>query len=397
MAFVDWPGWPWAPVAFSACNQNAPSYNAATTMDAAGEETGWVVEAPQTGNIKAMAFRVNAVSNQPDNGLRTAFYTISATTGLPTTETHFRVMPGPFSAGQWVETDIVSVDGTDGGAKKAVTRGDRFAVAISFESFVAGDSIAISNSMTGTLQGVGFARGFPYIVQDVGAGWSKAIIGSGGDNFFPVALQYDDDVWYPIPCCAPISAFPTATVLTSSSNPREAGNLFQVPVPLRINGYAFGATFSGNTSGVKVHLYDAADVELAVATLANGSAESGTGSGTGTGINGWVRGSFPTSVELDAATNYRLVLEGIGVGTVTIFSASVPSVAAKTAAPFGPNYSATTRPAAGAWTNTATNFFYLTPYFDAIDPIKGNFGGGGTLNLRRSMASYFRRMRPRGR
>lgn len=363
MTFVDWPGTPFAPVWLAPAASSTTGYAASVAMDAAGEEIGWVVEAPKTGTLKAIGFATSNVSNNPDNGLRAAFYSLAS--GLPAVETHFRVVPSPITSNTFFTTGIISDDGTDTGTKKSVTRGEKIAIAVSFESFVVGDNLNISQSVRSAFVGCGITRGFPYGVQDTGTGWIKS--SPAGDGTFAVALQYDDDVWYPIIGCLPASSFPTAIALNSSSNPREAGNSFSLPVPLRCAGFQLIVTFASlTTSTFDVRLYNNG---VLAQTKSFGPGNTwGQGTANGAAYHGW----FETSTELAATVTHELTIVGTGVGNVTVFPIAFASAALKAASMLDSSYSRiTAATAGGVRTTTATQQIVLVPVFDGIDPIKG--------------------------
>ncbi|MGH9928083.1 MAG: hypothetical protein ACREA9_02525, partial [Pyrinomonadaceae bacterium] len=370
MAFVDWVGVPWAPVWLSQGTNGNPRFDSSggvTTLNTAAHKAGWIVEVPRTGSLKRIGFRIGSVINNPDNGLRLSFRSIAS--GVPDTETHFRVMPGPFSSNTYLVSNIVSSDGTDTGSLKSVTRGERIAVTVTVESFVAGDNIGISQGLDATIQGTGSQRGFPYLVQDLGAGWVKNST-TQGEGMLGLGLQYSDDVWYPLIDCNPVTNFPSALVLNSSSNPREAGNAFTVPVPLRVAGFQLVlALANATTSDFDVILYDrTANTILATRSLNGGANELGGDLNTGN-LHAW----FPSSIELKAAPNvYELGVSGTGTGNVTIYPMAYTSAAVKNAAPLGPEYSRfTAATVGGSRSTTATQQILLVPLFDGIDPIKG--------------------------
>ena len=387
MSFVNWPGWPLPLVGFDGSNAGQPNFQV-STMDASGEGAGWVIEAPKTGNIKAVGFEVGTVTNNPDNGLRVALQNL--TSGLPSAETHFRVVT-PVTANTWHETGIISDDGTDTGALRAVTRGDRLAITIDFESFVVGDSLQIRYASNLGFAGQ-FSGGFPYVIQDVGSGWAKT---GSGEDMLVVAVQYDDDIWYPVSNAAPISVAGSVLSVTSSSDPNEFALKFQLSVPMRCAGLAYRVSHAtpntGNTIG---QLYDAAGNILAT----GGTLSSLLSGNTTTGNTFWVR--FPTSVELAANTTYRLGVRSSSTGNVDFYFVSANSVALMNAMPNGTNFSYSQRAysaGAGVWTDVATSVPMITPLIDAIDPVKG-FGGAlglGGLGIMQNIAPYFRRMRGR--
>ncbi|MGH8654897.1 MAG: hypothetical protein ACREYE_23255, partial [Gammaproteobacteria bacterium] len=329
MAFVDVKGPPVPLFPIDGVSAAGPAL-LSVTLNNTAFGAGWVIEAPHTGTIKAIGFRNSAVSNQPDNGLQVAFSTLAV--GFPSVETHFRILPQPFTANTWNTTGLITSDGTDTGTLKAVTRGDRFAITVSLESFVAGDNIQINIATTNSLAGYA-AVGFPYPIQNVGAGWAKMGL---SENLLNLGLLYDDDVWYPIINGMPFSGIATST-LNTGTNPDEYALQFQLPVPMRIAGAVFRATFADANADAVVRLYDEDTNVLATA----GSLDSDlSGNTTQSGIfSVW----FPTSVELDANTTYRLGVQGEGATSVTLSGLNLATAAIMNAVPGGGAYFAAQR------------------------------------------------------
>ena len=383
MAFVDWLGWPWAPAWLSNVNAAAPTFSVNVALDAGGESVGWIFEAPRTGTLKAFGFGVQTVTNDPDNGLRVSWFSIAS--GLPNAETHFDIIdPSPLTTG-FKTTGIISDDGSDTGAKKAVTQGERVCAVVTIENFQAGDSVGIRAHTNGIWQGPGFSRGFPYYVTDVGgAGWAKG--GAGGEGNFNFAVQYDDDIWYPIVGAAPISSI-TTRVLNSGSNPDEEALRFSVPVPLRLKGVQFMATFAGTTSTAVARLYADDDTILATATTVGGSSDVGGGTGSGQIVNL----IFSTSVELDANTTYRLAVHATGAGNVSMYFVSALDGNLINAFPLGANFTHSERNNPGVWGNSSLSVPLITPLFDAIDPVKGGVAAHMGALVGRLIQRYRRR------
>lgn len=359
MAFVNWLGWPWAPAWLSNVNATAPAFNLNITLDADGEKIAWIFEAPKTGNLKAFGFGVNTVTNDPDNGLRISWYSIAS--GLPNAETHFDIIdPSPLTTG-FKTTGIISDDGTDTGALKAVTQGDRVCAVITIQTFQAADSVAIRAAIVSIWQGTGSGRGFPYYLTDVGgAGWVKG--GTSGEGNFNFAVQYDDDVWYPIVATNPISSI-TTRVMNSGTNPDEQALRFSVPVPLRLKGIQFLATFAGTTSTAVARLYDDAGTVLATASTVAGSSDVGGGTGTAQAVNL----TFPSSVELTADTQYRLAVQATGAGNVSMYFVSAINFDLMNAMPMGSGFSHSERDEPGIWGNSTVAVPLIVPVFDGIE------------------------------
>lgn len=353
--FENWPGLPFPLLPMTEINAAIPTYFA-TTMDASGEGAGWVIQAPRTGNIKRAGFRLATVSNVPDNGLRFALQSLSA--GLPLAETHFRTVTTGLTTNAWVETGIISSDGTDTGTLKAVTAGDALAATLDFQNFVASDSIQINYAIRNVFDGQGFTPGFPYLIRDVGAGWAKVTGGTGDVLIF--ALQYDDDVWYPIFGCAPI----TSTTAYTATNITEFALKLTLPIPLRVRGLKFKSAFDP-TSTLGATLYDSSTVSLVTSSV------SGALSGAGAAISVYTFG-FPSSVEMARDLAYRLAIRGTtGLGTLGLYYMSAPSVAYMNAMPLGTAGIVSTRTyPGGAWTDITTATPLLCPMIDGIDPTK---------------------------
>lgn len=114
-------------------------------IDAAGEKVAIVFRAPKTGTLDRAEFKLDAVTQAPVSGLRVSFQDVGAADGNPDgTQDQFRTVPqGSISAGAWVVPGLMTSDGTDGGTKRSVTKGDLIAFVVEFDSFAAGDSLEV--------------------------------------------------------------------------------------------------------------------------------------------------------------------------------------------------------------------------------------------------------------
>jgi hypothetical protein len=124
-------------------------------------------------------------------------------------------------AGVHIASGILSHNGTDGGTKRTVTRGQKLACVLDFNSWVAGNmKLAIGVLDSGW-------TGYPSVKE--GTAWSEAKV---VPNF---ALEYDTGGIVPVAGCFPIEHFSSESIGTGTT-PDEIGSKFSLPFPTTIIG-----------------------------------------------------------------------------------------------------------------------------------------------------------------
>lgn len=383
MAFVDLP----FPITFPQFSLVSafPSLATAATLDEDGDIVSFIFMAPETGSIKAAGFLVGTVTQNPTNGLHASIQSVDAS-GNPTgTDLAFRNVPtGDIASSTWVETGILSDDGTDGGTLVSVTVGDIISLNIEFETFVASDELTIIQAANEAIMAGGAPRGVPYgNVFNVGGGpgsWSK----TANLNSLVAAIKYSDDEWKEMPGIEPIASISGAT-LTAATTPDEAGMRFTVPVPMRCNGLFVAIAGTTTAADFTAKLYDVTSGDV----LGSGTVISNVGQFN---INSQRIMWLPFSggaVDLDTDQEVRAVIAG-GTNGVRNNSFTLPSAAYRTALVDGASY--TTRTDAGAWTDDSTKIsHHVALSISAIDPVKSS----ALSDIQKSFAAAFSHWRHR--
>jgi hypothetical protein len=359
MAIVDIPGYYWPYVVN--CNSVAPAYTAGT-LNASGDRYAFIVQCPKAGTLDKFEWRTGTVGNNPDNGLRMSFQAVSATTGHPdTTPVEYRDITGSFSATTWQVPGLMTNDGTDGGVKRVVTKGELLACVIDFVSFTASDTIQIA-----TLRHDIQTQGLGQISDGSSGSYSKLTSAA------PVmALKYNDGTYAhfgPQPYW-PISAINTYTY-NSGSTPDEYAQKFSLLAPVRVAGVWL---YTDAENDFDIVLYDSGSSALATFSVD----KDWRGSTNGMVLE--VR--FSSSISLDAGSTYRLAVKP-GASSTSVYGLQCPSSSYMTAMPWGSSSNVlSTRTDAGAWTDDAGSDeqLFCGLIIDGIDDGTGSGGGGGSF------------------
>lgn len=312
----------------------APGYTA-DTMAASGARVAMLIGIDQAGTLDWFEFRTGAVTNNPDNGIRFSFQNINPADGNPDgTQDQFRDWTGTLSANTWqVPPGVMTDDGTDGGAKRVVSAGDRLFCVVDFVSFVAGDSFQVTNYGVNTFLNY-------YVAVHNGSSWSKQI-----DVIPTIALKYADGTYKPV---HPLGAvFPMATINTrtfnSGSTPDERAVRFTLDAPMRVAGV-----------WVRIDLDAAADVVLydtGGSVVASGSLLATERASTA-GLPVFV--PFVSRPTLTAGAVYRVAVKPTTTSNVSVYDYAVASAARLAGAPTGATWYSSTRTDAGSWTDDDT-------------------------------------------
>lgn len=356
------PGGLWIPPAFIS-SSTIPVLTGTSSMTTANWRVAAIFRVPKTGTLDWFEWGQQLNGNTPDNGVRFSFQDVNSSGNPDNTEDQFRTITSGFANGAWlVPPGVMTNDGTNGGSKRSVTRGDLLACVVRFENFVASDSIAMMLSSFSIIAATGSIDPLlRYYLEstDAGSSWSK--FGNWGPT---MALKYSDGTYgvltWPV---NPGKVINTRT-FNNGSTPDERGLIFQIPFPARISG-----------AWVKIDLDAAADIVLydnASSVLASKSLVSGQRAFT-TPDN--ARIDFDTPVNLSANTNYRLSIKPTSASSVSIADFDINASALLSAMDGGSTWMSTSRTDAGAWTDTNTNRPYMGIILDGFDD--GASTGGG--------------------
>lgn len=224
-------------------NQAGSLFYSTATLSAAGHMLGAVFAAPRSGTIKSVGFATATVGT--GDTLRVSLQDVGSTGEPDGSADQYRdVVIGSADDNTWIETGILSSDGTDGGTKRAVTAGDMLAVVFSFASF-SGGSIGMASH-----RGVGSRSGGLHTARlrfHNGSSWGAATY------LIPMlVLRYDDDTLAPVGITHPTTNTGTLSI-HAGTTPDEIGMRFVLPFSARFSGWWFCGEFSEDFS---LCLYD---------------------------------------------------------------------------------------------------------------------------------------------
>lgn len=329
-------------------------------LDAAGEKLAFIFRVPKTGTLDTVQILFGTVTTAQD--IKVSFQDVSLTTGDPDgVVDQFRVIPlASVSSGGSPETGLITSDGTDTGTKRSVTKGDLLAIVIEF------------NSLTGNLDIRGalkdtrvWINGDVYI-DHFEAAWTKSII--AGPNF---ALKYNDGSFAYIPGTIPSSDLGQTS--GNNSNSAEFGIKFQVPFKCKIGGAILSIDLDGDADVV---LYDASDVVLESVSLDKDRRPAT--------VDLYFAAIFDTEITLNINTVYRLVVKPTSVTNVIVKHITVTSAARLDQLSGGQNFHKTNR-TGGAWTDTLTQYPFISLLITALDDganvISGGSGAVASMRL----------------
>lgn len=343
------------------------------TLDAADKRAACVFAITKSGTLDKFEFLTgNTVSVNAASVIRVSFRVVVSATGEPSgVAAQYRdILGSALSGNAWISPGLMTSDGTDGGAKRVVIRGDLVVVVIEYQSFTAADDIdlaAVGGRSTDARSGG--SDGFPYDLFQSSGSWDKF----PNSERIVFALKYDDGSYgrplVPglIGASTSISSNP---FYSSASAPDERGNRFTLPVPMRVTGALVNvAVGAGET--YEVVLIDTDGTTELEAVLIDGDQGINT-----SGDPRFV--PFATQHELAIGT-YRLTIRPVtgNVGTRNI----VVDSAAGLESVFNQLWYGTSRENLGAWTDETTRFYLLGLVIDGLEEGSGAAGGGGGVVL----------------
>lgn len=212
--------------------------------------------APVSGTLETFEFFMGGTFD-PDTTLLVSFQSLDSDDLPDASYDAFRVIRLGDYGGTWINPGLITSDGTDTGAKRTVTRGERLACVIEFDSGTFGDlitfpSLAINDDTA--RRSVGGA-----LVYD--SSWHRhKVVGCAALKYqeFPStagALAGQEYVY--MPELLPLNTI-AGTPLNTGTTPDEVGLEFAFPAPVRVGGASF--CLSTTVDGVEFDcvLYDQA-------------------------------------------------------------------------------------------------------------------------------------------
>lgn len=315
----------------------------------------FIFRVPKTGTLDKFEYMGGGSVGSCDAKL--SFQDVDVTTGDPDGSIdQYRVIAPVSSSVGWVVPGLMTDNGTDGGNKRSVTRGDWLACVIQFDTFPGGVGFTVdAQTLNANAQNL---SGSAYCSLYDGSNWSKTGVGA-----VPIiALKYDDGNYYHIhPNVYPMSV-QTAQTYNTGSSPDEYAMRFQVPFACEVDGCWFrGILGSG---GADLVLYDSGSSVLQTISLDKDIVESNS---RDTGH--WHR--FPTVQALSANTTYRLALKPTSGSNTQLQIVTVNAAGHLRAWEGGTECYLSERTDAGAWTDTTTKRPYMGLTLTGVDTSSG--------------------------
>lgn len=372
MAYVQMPGGLWVPnpTSFPAA---APAFSGTGngTIDASTEKASFLISIPRSGDLAAFEFLTGAVTFSILSVLRCSFQDINSSGDPDGTQDQYRDLT-TVGASSWIVPGLMTSDGTDTGTKRSVTRGQRIACVIEYQTFTALDSIvvpALTSSATSAVDST--FGGFPYPDNFIGGVWIKRA------SRPILALRYSDGSYYPLGSdIYPIKTLTSVTYASNDGTADERGMKFQVPFAAKLDGAWFRADLDGDADFV---VYNGAGSVLGSQSLPAASRQN-----TG-GVNFAVE--LDTEIELAANTDYYAVVKPTTTTSLTLYEYTIDSAGLMAAIPGGSSWQHVARVDAGAWTTTSTRRPWIALRLSAIDIPSGG-GSDPASSLRRFNAAF---------
>ena len=319
-------------------------------LDAASEKAAFIFQAPKSGDIRKILWRLGTVTTGATLDIR--LETVDLTTGNPTgtlwaTNTNAAAIVSATDDDTMV-TSTLTADAT-------VVKGDLLAVVI-VNPAVSFGNLQISGFADDDLLNIPYADLFTTV-------WTKPTVAP------VVGVEYSDGSYANTNGCWPMSAI-TTTNFSAASTPDVIALRFSLPYPARITGFWIWIDLDGNAT-VKLYDPDGGTVleSLGIDTDVRNSA--------GTKLHTYL---FDTSISLSKDTVYRLGIEPAGATSVQVHDFTVPTAAALDSFPGGQAFHLSTAKdpfGVESWTQTTTRQPFMGLLLDQFDDGVGAGSGGG--------------------
>lgn len=362
MAFIDVPGQPirWPA---SEGSPNAPGIQT-QTLDAESETVAFIFQCPRDGVLNRVAFGLGTVTQAPSNGLVVSFQDVNEN-GLPDgTVDQSRVVTSGISSNAWIETGLITDDGTDDGTKRTVSQGDLIAVVVGFESFESSDELIVQGNYIGPWSHAGMR--FPYNRH------SGGIVRNGAN----ILLEYETEGYIAVPGATGTGALSNISSLGPATSPDEVGIKFQVPWPVKVKGLYSSINHAFATRAGTYFLYDENDTELA-------SKAWDASYATGPSTTNYATIYFSEEIELSADTTYRLTYLATTLPNQIVTRHSLGDGSSSKFLPGtwigDSDIQGTERTDEGAWTDSAFVVPCMGLLISSIDPVKSVIPSAGDV------------------
>lgn len=340
----------------------------ALTMDASTEKVAFVVYIPKSGTLDKFEFKCGIVSLNSASKIKVSFQGLSGFLPDGTADEYRIIDATDFSSNAWIIPGLMTSDGTDTGTKRSVTRGDRVACVIEYDTFTAGDSLVIRTTQIEDNAALRPCVGYFYN----GSAWS-----SPADNGAIVAILYDDGTYPNL--LAGVMPLYTLDVVSFDVNttPDEVGVAFSLPAPVRIGGVVFRMKLAG---ACDIVLYDDQSNVLRTVSMVQDTLKA---------TSSYQLIIFPTTVDdqgvsrsgdifLGANVVYRCAIKPTTTTNVEASYFETDTVAIMNAMPMGANMYYTERTDGGTWSDLPEFRIWFGLFVTAIDhDTSGGSGGPG--------------------
>ncbi len=358
MAFTAIKSGIWYPRPFEQLNASGNNTSIPLTdlaMTASGHKVAWIVRIPKTGTLGKFSFRAQVTTGAD---IKVSFQDVDAANGVPDgTIDQYRVIASG-SIGSTPKTGLITSDGTDGGTKRSVARGDLMAIVVEW------------NSSAGSVAARGWTSfnrssmvGGCYNATYNGTAWSKSA------NVVPIgALEYDDGSYALIPDLLTAQAMNSPSY-GSGASPNEYGLKFTPPVNCKVAGFWVSANIAGDAT---VTLYDANTTALATKVLDKDITPHGASAGSYFVF-------FDSDVQLTAGSVYRLALKPNTTTAITLQRWNLLT-GTSDQYPGGSALTDTRRTGSGAWTDDVDIRPFMGFYISEIEGSTAQVTQEGVIN-----------------
>lgn len=326
------------------------------TIDASAEKVCCVLTVPKDGTIDTIGFTLGTVTTA--DTLKVSLQDVDAATGNPdgTADQYRTVASGSLSTNAWIETGLLTSDGTDGGGKRTVTRGQKIAVVIEFNSYVAGNLQIRHVNLSNGARSVPLS-GFCYVTHYTTL-WTRQ------NAVMPcVSLKYNDGTYGFIPYTAPYSNGSSSGIAVNTGGFDEIALKLNLPFKCKVSGAWFAILGLGDTD-IVLYASDGSTV-LATASHDKDLVVSSTPCSVG----------FTSEIELTAGT-YYLSVKPTTTTSITVYYADVAAAAIFDQTPGGQLAHWAQRLDGGSWTNTLTRRPIAGLTISALDDGAGGGAAG---------------------
>lgn len=348
--------------------QNMGVTMTATSIATANAGVALLFEAPLTGTIDRIAFRVVGHTSAATLDIR--LETIDAATGLPSGSLVGSASGTQLTSG--ANTSYVVTLGSGG----SVTRGTFYALVVKQPSSSAGScTLAVVDSSGNNSFNRGRNR-LCYTGTHNGTSWSK----DNGRYVAAFACRYSDTNWYWVNGAMPFSDV-VETTFHSGSSPNQRGTKITLPFPTTVTGFFFAGSCTAQDYTVK--LYTSDQTERASFT----GDKDVFGGYAGTGYGGLYYGYFDATYAASANAALYLMLTPTSTTNVMLLETSLVDTATTAIMGMlngGTNVISATRNG-GAFTDVSTGRPLCMGLIlsGAADDAGGGGGGVVLLNPRR--------------